>query len=1474
MRIFEILLSPASFVQQWVPLALPVLWAFPGAALAKPVAPIATSTQEVGTSGIGAAAAAIILCIPCIWGMNGTACAGEATGMTNDARFPLSCIAENHPRMRALVANAFQYVAPGRGTIDAASGYPVEGWNQDPQKGLFLRSFTQLTAIGVWVELLANIAAGEADNPYISRKQALDQLLLAVSSLRRDQHDPRVSGKGLLGNFLGFDRERRTGPLARDVARQDVIGAFGEKKGSAIWQALEKKGWIALENKGQNGVIQRGPQYGSEHFQGVLAPFSDDATRGRLMEILDRRVVMVAYGDNANLSTSVAKAIGALLRAPLRDQPAALKLRQEMERFLEDQRPGYQFLLDKKADMFRFGWNASTGKFFGWEDTDGHWKVGHSDYLVNEFRGPTMFVLLRYGLPLTAFARLGVKIKPYRLLDGHLVYTPAPWEGSAFQALGLSLSMGEFHDPSWKLILKNLVDIELDYAARHQLSGFLSEAYSGRSSQYTGSIGIPAITVSPNPRIIDAPSLYTLGIAYAIAPDRVERLLDANWGVVAKLLTDHGPWEGYNTSKREVIRFQTTVHVLSLILGTLNTASDNMAGYLDSRGLSESLDGLYKSGRKLDALSEDTRAIAWTPDKSSVRLVRDAGSLHFRGENVGQAGLTFVLPGQNGASLSGGLLTIRYQAQQRIDKAMIKLDKKDPALDDAGVIPSEIFLDTSQDETSRTASGAEQRTIQIPLPATPALAGIREVALFCGSSERRGPLDVSFTAFQFVPFPPDLEQRVEALLRRMTVEEKIGQLVLSASFWNLTGPAAKTEGLEESIRQARCGNVFNARSVGYIRKLQTIAVEKTRLGIPLLFGFDVIHGYKTIFPISLGEAASWDLEAIQRSARVAATEASAAGLNWTFAPMVDIARDPRWGRISEGAGEDPYLGCRVAEARVRGFQGDDLAAPATLLACAKHLAAYGAAQAGRDYNTVDISERTLREVYLPPFKAALDAGALSVMTSFSDLNGVPATANRFLLRDILRGEWGFRGFVVSDYTAINELVAHGTAENERDAARQAFSAGVDMDMQGGAFDRYLRALLSEGRINQPQIDDAVRRILRLKFMLGLFDDPYRYCDRDREKRLLGAPAHRQAAYDMACKSMVLLKNGKQTLPLKPGTHIAVIGPLAQSRQDLLGSWSADGDAGTVEPVLAAIAKANRDGRVSFARGCDVDSHDRSGFAQAVNLAKQADVVVMVLGESQDMSGEAASRTRIGLPGVQSELVEAIAAAGKPLVLVLMNGRPLALEKESTLADAILEAWYPGSEGARAVADMLFGKRVPSGKLPVTFPRCLGQTPIYYGMKRTGRPMDPAKPGEEYVSRYLDCANDPLYPFGFGLSYTTFAYCDLRLVPERLCPGEQLTVTVTIRNSGRYDGAEVVQLYIQDLVGSVTRPVRELKGFRRVELRAGESCPVTFSVGQDDLRFVRRDMTWGTEPGTFRVLVGPNSRDLLSAPFDFIAAKGQ
>jgi beta-glucosidase len=711
-------------------------------------------------------------------------------------------------------------------------------------------------------------------------------------------------------------------------------------------------------------------------------------------------------------------------------------------------------------------------------------------------------------------------------------------------------------------------------------------------------------------------------------------------------------------------------------------------------------------------------------------------------------------------------------------------------------------------------------------------------------------------------------EKVDALLARMTLQEKIGQMVQFTSSGNVTGPSKQREDLlQEQIRSGKCGNIFNATGVANVRRYQKIAVEETRLKIPLTFGYDVIHGYKTVFPIPLGEASSWDLSAIERSARIAATEAAAGGLNWTFAPMVDIARDPRWGRIAEGSGEDPYLGSQIARARVRGFQGKNLADASTLLACVKHYAAYGAAQAGRDYNTVDMSERTLREVYLPPYGAAIAEGALSVMTSFNELDGRPATANSFLLKRVLREEWGFKGFVVTDYSAILEMVQHGTAANNYDAGRQALAAGVDMDMQGGVYFDYLEKMLANGDITQAQIDTAAKRVLTLKFMLGLMDDPYRYCDEEREKKLIYAPEHLEAAYNVATESMVLLKNEAQTLPLKPGSNIAVIGPLAEAKQDLLGTWSGSGDADRAETVLASIKKNNAGGRVSFAKGCDVISNDRSGFAEAKSAAQDADVVVMVLGETAAMSGEASSRTSINLPGVQTELLREIKKTGKPVIVLLLNGRPLALEEESALADAILEAWHPGTEGGKAAADVLFGKHNPSAKLPVTFPRNLGQVPIFYNTKNTGRPIDPANPKQKFRSNYLDSPNDPLYPFGFGLSYTTFTYSDFELSQRTLKPRAKLTVSVKVSNTGKYDGAEVVQLYIRDLVGSVTRPVLELKGFQRIDLKAGKSRTVSFEVGEKELTFWRGDLTWGTEPGEFQVFIGPNSRDLQSAKFE-------
>lgn len=702
-----------------------------------------------------------------------------------------------------------------------------------------------------------------------------------------------------------------------------------------------------------------------------------------------------------------------------------------------------------------------------------------------------------------------------------------------------------------------------------------------------------------------------------------------------------------------------------------------------------------------------------------------------------------------------------------------------------------------------------------------------------------------------------LDQKTDSVLALMTLDEKIGQLVLYTSNWDVTGPVMPTNTLGE-IRSGRCGNIFNAYSAKYTRELQKIAVEETRLGIPLLFGYDVIHGHKTIFPISLGESASWDMAAIEKGARVAAKEAAAMGLHWTYAPMVDIARDPRWGRISEGAGEDTYLGSAIAGARVKGFQGNDLADLETVLACVKHFAAYGAAQAGRDYYTVDMSERMLREVYLPPYKAAIDAGALSVMTSFNELDGVPATASKWLMTDILRDEWGFDGFVVTDYTAINELIPHGVASNLKEAAELALQAGVDMDMQGGAYHDHLKELVEEGQIKTEQIDVAVKRILRLKFMLGLFDDPYRYSNEKREKETIYAKENLDAARDIARKSMVLLKNEKNTLPLKSGQSFALIGPLADSKQDLLGSWKAAGDWDRVSSVYHALKAANKGGQVSYSKGCDFTGSDTSLFAEALDAVQKADVAVLVLGEPWDWTGEAASRTSISIPGIQKELLRRVSQTGKPVVLVLMNGRPLELLNESEWSHAILEAWYPGTMGGEAVADVLLGKYNPSGKLPVTFPRNLGQVPIFYSVKNTGRPYEPNGPEQKYRSRYLDSPNEPLYPFGYGLSYTSFEYKNLSLSTTSLSADQTMEVSVELSNTGKFDGEEVVQLYVRDLVGSVTRPLKELKGFQKVMIPKGSTKKVTFKITAADLSFYRKDMSFGPEAGEFELYVGGDS----------------
>ena len=708
----------------------------------------------------------------------------------------------------------------------------------------------------------------------------------------------------------------------------------------------------------------------------------------------------------------------------------------------------------------------------------------------------------------------------------------------------------------------------------------------------------------------------------------------------------------------------------------------------------------------------------------------------------------------------------------------------------------------------------------------------------------------------------DIQRKIDSLLNVMTLEEKVGQMVLFTSDWDVTGPTMKSDYLDD-IRTGKCGNIFNAHTTGFVKEIQRVAVEESRLGIPVMFGYDVVHGHRTVFPISLGESCSWDMEAVEKSARVSAEEAAASGLNWTYAPMVDISVDPRWGRVSEGAGEDPYLGSRIAEARVRGFQGDDLSDPLTVLACVKHFAAYGAPMAGRDYNTVDMSERYFREFYLPPYEAAVDAGALSVMTSFNELDGVPATANHYLLQDLLRDEMGFEGFVVTDYTSINEMVHHGYAADDRDAAKKAVLAGVDMDLQGELYYKYLVGLVEDGEVPEKVIDDAVRRILEMKARLGLFDDPYLYCDAEREKEIVYSEANLEAARDVARKSMVLLKNDG-TLPLQKGEKIAVIGELASSTRDLLGSWKAAGDWDFMKSIADAIKECNGKANVTYVKGCSPDGKDRGGFAAALSAARKADKVVMVIGERWDWSGEAASRANINIPGVQSELLEKIAATGKPVAVVLLNGRPLDLSAESEVASAIVEAWYPGTMGTEAVTDVLFGEYNPSGKLSMTFPRSIGQVPIFYYAKNTGRPI--YLPDPKYKSKYLDCPNDPLYPFGYGLSYTDFEYSDISLSSSEMRPGDTLTASVTVTNAGKLAGEEVVQLYIRDLVGSVTRPVKQLKGFEKISLAPGESREVTFEITNDMLSFYRQDMSFGSEPGDFLVFIGGSSATDANARF--------
>jgi beta-glucosidase len=712
------------------------------------------------------------------------------------------------------------------------------------------------------------------------------------------------------------------------------------------------------------------------------------------------------------------------------------------------------------------------------------------------------------------------------------------------------------------------------------------------------------------------------------------------------------------------------------------------------------------------------------------------------------------------------------------------------------------------------------------------------------------------------PPPDDIEARINKLIAQMTLEEKLGQLQ------QLDGEANGNYRPEhiEMIRRGLLGSTLNVRGAKRVNELQRIAVEQSRLKIPLLFGFDVIHGYRTIFPISLGEAASWDPAAVERAASVAAAESAASGVRWTFAPMVDIARDPRWGRISEGAGEDTYLGAAMARARVRGFQGKDYSDPTKVVACAKHWVAYGAAEGGRDYNTTDVSEWTLREVYFPPFKAAVDAGVGTFMSAFNDLNGVPTSANPFTLTKVLRDEWKFDGFVVSDYESVRELMNHGIAATGADAARAALNAGVDMEMVSRLYNQNGAALLREGKVSMQTIDEAVRRILRIKFRLGLFEHPY--TDESREAAAIFNAQNLAAAREVAARSMVLLKNERNVLPLSKGARsIAVIGPLGDSKRDMIGSWSGDGRAEDAVTLLEGIrAKVSPQTKVTYAKGCDFTGDDTSGIAEAVRVATEADAVVLAIGESADMSGEARSRSSLDLPGRQLDLAKAIQATGKPVAVVLMNGRPLSINWVAENVPAILETWFAGSQAGNAIADVLFGDVNPGGKLPVTFPRTVGQVPIYYNHMNTGRPPDPNNP---YTSKYIDAPWTPLYPFGYGLSYTEFRFSNLQLSAPRTRPNGSVKISVEVENTGKRAGDEVAQLYIRDVAASRERPIKELKGFERITLKPGERRRVEFTLTPAELGFYDRNMKWVVEPGQFKVWVGANSDSGLESSFEVV-----
>ena len=753
-------------------------------------------------------------------------------------------------------------------------------------------------------------------------------------------------------------------------------------------------------------------------------------------------------------------------------------------------------------------------------------------------------------------------------------------------------------------------------------------------------------------------------------------------------------------------------------------------------------------------------------------------------------------------------------------------------------------------------------------------------------------LIAAFTLTQWVSGQsvPDAKMKpfIDVLMKKMTIEEKIGQLNLPGSGDIVTGQASSSD-IGKKIKDGSVGGLFNIKSVAKIRAVQKVAVEESRLKIPMIFGMDVIHGYETVFPIPLGLSCTWDMKAIERSAQIAAQEASADGINWTFSPMVDIARDPRWGRIAEGNGEDAYLGGKIAAAMVKGYQGNDLSKNNTIMACVKHYAMYGAAEGGRDYNTTDMSRVRMYNEYLPPYKAAVEAGAGSMMASFNEVDGIPATASKFLMTDVLRKQWGFKGFVVTDYTGINEMVDHGMGDLKQ-VSSLAINAGIDMDMVGEGFLTTLKKSVQEGKVTTAQIDAACRRILEAKYKLGLFDDPYRYCNEQRAATEIFTDANRKEARAIAAQSFVLLKNKNNILPIKKSGTIALIGPLADAKENMPGTWAVAAKFDKAISLFEGLrAVAGDKATIVYAKGSNLDAdakfEERAGMFgkdfkrdmrpaqeiidEAVNAAKNADVIVAALGESAEMSGECSSRSNIEIPQVQKDLLAALLKTGKPVVIVLFTGRPLAIKKENETVPAILNVWFGGSEAGFAIADVLFGDVNPSGKLSTTFPQNIGQVPIYYNHKNTGRPLEEGKWFQKFRSNYLDVSNDPVYPFGYGLSYSNFYYSEVKISSNILKVGQTITASVIVTNNSKVDGKEVVQLYTRDLVGSITRPVKELKGFQKIELKAGESKTVEFKISVNDLKFYNSDLKFVAEPGDFKVFIGGNSRDVKEASFKLL-----